>query len=444
MILACDGNHCAAMLLSFMIYWHDIRLSQVEKSRQQNSVAESHGDTPTQDTTLLQFHNERELELGLLGMYKARTITDALHILTEKGFAERHTNPNPRYHFDRTRYFLLKPQQIQNWIETEFTKHTRLEVDNALTLKRDRQKRQTDAAELPNVVNIEPSHRQNCSTVAQNNGVALQNRRLLNVITTCDYYQDSIGDTHVPQTPSEGEYHKAATHLERAIPVIVEKEMVTPVSLPQITESEAVIQEYPPTPHTQGTGTGVGTALHVGVVAAGTGTGVDDEFQLQADFEAGKPASENGKGKVALPHSKKAGRPVSASKNGIPQTDHARLMAAQVEITGQPILNGGALGKAIKTILGAYTVDQAIECLRWMAEPSTNWKGSVNWLAVQNYIGEYFRRQQQQQLKTNGGLNDKDVRGNLSRTKAETKADRSWITRQKWFQERFGDNTKVA
>lgn len=247
-------------------------------------------------------------------------------------------------------------------------------------------------------------------------------------------------------------YLKADNSLERVSlfpsktePIVDEKsEMVTPVSLPSITESEAVIQEYPPTPHTQGTGTGVGTALHVGVVAAGTGTGVDDEFQLQADFEAGKPASENGKGKVALPPSKKAGRPVSASKNGIPQSDHQRLMAAQVEITGQPILNGSALGKAIKTILGAYTVDQAIECLRWMAEPSTNWKGSVNWLAVQNYIGEYFRRQNQLQLKTNGGLNDKDVRGNLSGTKAETKADRSWITRQKWFQERFGDNTKVA
>lgn len=431
------------MLLSFMIYWHDIRLSQVEKSRQQNSVAESHGDTPTQDTTLLQFHNERELELGLLGMYKARTITDALHILTEKGFAERHTNPNPRYHFDRTRYFLLKPQQIQNWIETEFTKHTRLEVDNALTLKRDRQKRQTDAAELPNVVNIEPSHRQNCSTVAQNNGVALQNRRLLNVITTCDYYQDSIGDTHVPQTPSEGEYHKAATHLERAIPVIVEKEMVTPVSLPPITESEAVIQEYPPTPHGRGIGAGVGTAVGI---AAHAGTDTGDDFQLSADFGAEKPASEKGQGRVGK--QPKNGLTASAgSKNGIPQSDHQRLMAAQVEITGQPILNGSALGKAIKTILGAYTADQAIECLKWMAKPSTNWKGSVNWLAVQNYIGEYFRRQNQLQLKTNGGLNDKDVRGNLSGTtgtKGGTKADRSWITRQKWFQERFGDDAKVA
>ena len=255
----------------------------------------------------------------------------------------------------------------------------------------------------------------------------------------------------LPETTFEN-YLKADNSLERVSlfpsktePIVDEKsEMVTPVSLPQITESEAVIQEYPPTPHAQVTGTGVGTVPHVGVVAAHTGTDTGDTFQLQAGFGAVKSASENGKARTGK-QPKNALTTSAGSTSGIPQTDHARLMAAQVEITGQPILNGGALGKAIKTILGAYTVDQAIECLRWMAEPSTNWKGSVNWLAVQNYIGEYFRRQQQQQqLKTNGGLNDKDVRGNLSRTKAETKADRSWITRQKWFRERFGDDAKVA
>lgn len=239
-------------------------------------------------------------------------------------------------------------------------------------------------------------------------------------------------------------YLKADNSLERVSlfpsktePIVDEKsEMVTPVSLLPITESEAVMEEYPPTPHGRGIGAGVGTAVGI---AAHAGTDTGDDFQLSADFGAEKPASEKGQGRVGK--QPKNGLTASAgSKNGIPQSDHQRLMAAQVEITGQPILNGSALGKAIKTILGAYTADQAIECLKWMAEPSTNWKGSVNWLAVQNYIGEYFRRQNQLQLKTNGGLNDKDVRGNLS----GTKADRSWITRQKWFQERFGDNTKVA
>lgn len=248
----------------------------------------------------------------------------------------------------------------------------------------------------------------------------------------------------LPETTFEN-YLKADNSLERVSlfpsktePIVDEKsEMVTPVSLPQITENEAVIQEYPPTPHVQGAGVGMAVGVDNGAAHAGTDTG--DDFQLSADFGAEKPASEKGQGRVGK--QPKNGLTASAgSKNGIPQSDHQRLMAAQVEITGQPILNGSALGKAIKTILGAYTADQAIECLKWMAEPSTNWKGSVNWLAVQNYIGEYFRRQNQLQLKTNGGLNDKDVRGNLS----GTKADRSWITRQKWFQERFGDNTKVA
>lgn len=86
-----------------------------------------------------------------------------------------------------------------------------------------------------------------------------------------------------------------------------------------------------------------------------------------------------------------------------PQTDHQRMMDALQAITGQKILNGAAQGRAVKKILTAYTVTQAIEVLRWMADPNSRWIGKADWLSVQNFIGEYFRRQQQLPTKINGG-----------------------------------------
>jgi hypothetical protein len=86
-----------------------------------------------------------------------------------------------------------------------------------------------------------------------------------------------------------------------------------------------------------------------------------------------------------------------------PQTDHQQMMNALQAITGQKILNGPAQGRAVKKILTAYTVTQAIEVLEWMADPNSRWNGKVDWLSVQNFISEYFRRRQQQQTKTNGG-----------------------------------------
>lgn len=115
---------------------------------------------------------------------------------------------------------------------------------------------------------------------------------------------------------------------------------------------------------------------------------------------ARKPQVDSGEGKASTPCLKTQPDPVSASPSA-----HQVMMAALADTTKQPILNGAAQGKAIKTILAYYSAEQGIEVLHWMADPKTNWRGKVDWLAVQNFIPEYFRRKAQQppqEPKSNG------------------------------------------
>lgn len=84
------------------------------------------------------------------------------------------------------------------------------------------------------------------------------------------------------------------------------------------------------------------------------------------------------------------------------KADHVTLMDTLHTRTGQPILNGGAQAGAIKRILGAYTVEQAIEVLDYQL--AGNWRGPVSWLSVQTQIADYFRRKEQPQTKL-GGFN---------------------------------------
>lgn len=113
----CDGNHCAAALLSFFEYWHNIRLEQSVKAEQANKIAEMHGDPPTQDTTLWQFHTVEQLERGLIGLYKKKTIAEAIDLLVVKRFIHVGRNPNPKYAFDKTRWIMLRPSVINAAME---------------------------------------------------------------------------------------------------------------------------------------------------------------------------------------------------------------------------------------------------------------------------------------------------------------------------------------
>lgn len=113
---ACDGNHCAAALLSFLEYWHNIRLEQAVKAAQANDVAERHGDERTQNESLVQWHNSAELEDGLLGLFARGKIAESIVLLESKGFIRVSRNPNPRYKFDATKHFVFEDGAVNEWI----------------------------------------------------------------------------------------------------------------------------------------------------------------------------------------------------------------------------------------------------------------------------------------------------------------------------------------
>src|SRR5262245_29285861 len=82
----CNGNHCAAALLSFFEHWHNYKLGQQSQAIHANQVAEQHGEVGMQDVTLLQHHREEELEAGLLGLYGRKSIRQAVTLLIQKGY----------------------------------------------------------------------------------------------------------------------------------------------------------------------------------------------------------------------------------------------------------------------------------------------------------------------------------------------------------------------
>jgi len=111
-VLICRNDRCAACLLSFFEYWHNIKLEYSKKAARANDIAEMHGDARTQDESLWQFHTIKEMELGIAYMFTAKPILRALDVLCELGFIVKGRNPNPKYSFDRTTWLLLKPEAV--------------------------------------------------------------------------------------------------------------------------------------------------------------------------------------------------------------------------------------------------------------------------------------------------------------------------------------------
>ena len=120
---ACGGNHCAAALLSFFEYWHNIRLESSEKARQSNEISERHGEDGKQDASLYQFHTAAQLSEGLCGLYGEDTIRKALAALVKLEFISISKNPNPRYAFDATKYFLFHSENVNNYLNERYPKN---------------------------------------------------------------------------------------------------------------------------------------------------------------------------------------------------------------------------------------------------------------------------------------------------------------------------------
>jgi len=115
----CEDNTAAAALLSYFEYWHNIKLAMRQQNKKLIRVAGDHGEEIEVDISLYQWHTSEDLAAGIMGIIKGKnTINDGLAVLVSKGVISVHNNPNPRFKFDRTRYFLFYPETCIEFLKT--------------------------------------------------------------------------------------------------------------------------------------------------------------------------------------------------------------------------------------------------------------------------------------------------------------------------------------
>lgn len=110
------GCHIKAALLHYFDYWHCSKIQANKDAVHRNRVAERHGDYATEDESLLQWHTFDEMTEDLMGIAGKTKIKQCIAELVELGYITKHRNPNPKYKFDRTVYYLFHPEVINQAI----------------------------------------------------------------------------------------------------------------------------------------------------------------------------------------------------------------------------------------------------------------------------------------------------------------------------------------
>lgn len=116
----CQNNHCAALLLSLFINWHDWKLRNDQYYRRCNDIAQMHDDGRPHNENAYLFFTTDQLIKDCMGLYGKKAIVDGIEFLIALGAISKHSNPNPRYHFDKTKYFKFNPDICNQWIAQHY------------------------------------------------------------------------------------------------------------------------------------------------------------------------------------------------------------------------------------------------------------------------------------------------------------------------------------
>lgn len=126
---ATGWNQCAAALLGLFEYYHNGRLEA--------------SDDPSDVSTLLQYHTEKNLKERLLRLCSEKTIRKAVSLLESLGFIT--IFQNPKKSGDRTKFFLFNADVVQEWLDSQYDHSDDLsESESALKPYRDQH-----SADLP-------------------------------------------------------------------------------------------------------------------------------------------------------------------------------------------------------------------------------------------------------------------------------------------------------
>jgi hypothetical protein len=167
---ACRGNLCAAALLNFFEYWHNVKLDGQGQARTMNDVSEKHGDPRSQEESLLQWHSTEDLQRGLLGLYGESVVQRSVKELATLGFLSIQKNPNPAYKWDKTNFYLFQVDAVISWLR----EHRGLDTDYS-----------PQTPVKSDAVKIRHRERENTASTAQKYGVdSLKNTAAITEITT--------------------------------------------------------------------------------------------------------------------------------------------------------------------------------------------------------------------------------------------------------------------
>lgn len=86
----CEGDRCAAALLSQFEYWTNVRLAQVE----QEEIKATQERFYSPNRTLWVYKSREDLASDLMGLYGVKSVGAALKVLKDLGFIRGRTNPN--------------------------------------------------------------------------------------------------------------------------------------------------------------------------------------------------------------------------------------------------------------------------------------------------------------------------------------------------------------
>ena len=105
----CDGDHCAAMILSQHEHWHNVRLENLQQAREHNKAAVRGSEQPTQDVELWVYQAQLAMKGQLMGLFGDKAITTGYKTILDKGFLQKRTNP--RFTWDKTLQYLFMVDQ---------------------------------------------------------------------------------------------------------------------------------------------------------------------------------------------------------------------------------------------------------------------------------------------------------------------------------------------
>ena len=118
------GDPKLAILVNFFEHWHNYKLAnreQIQKieNKQQTFDGETDEIPEFPFKSLLQWHTYEEIYQATFGLIGIRNLPVYIKKLEELGIISIHKNPNPKYAYDRTNFYLFHPEKLQQLLDQD-------------------------------------------------------------------------------------------------------------------------------------------------------------------------------------------------------------------------------------------------------------------------------------------------------------------------------------